>query len=351
MLYPNKNKFEILNVLSALEKISSCPMLYRSAQFVSFLEAVTGGSLECLILKQQNMIYAALPYMRKEVKSVNSFVLNSLPWYGSHGGCVLAKDIDKKSQIQSRKILLKGYFNQVMEPKVSFATLITTHDEEQKVNGLYNKILKPNKVEKRNGQITILPINFSNVDNAIFEIVTQKNRNIIRKSLKQGFKEELDDKPWMWNFLYKTHKENMDAVGGRSKPESHFKALQKHLDKKKISLSVATLGGEPVAALLLVKYGNWIEYITPVVKKKYRSLQPLSFLIWCAMTRSLKEGYRYWNWGGTWHSQTSLHHFKKGWGAMDNEYKYYIHAKENHYDLFKRYGNEMCPYFYVNPYI
>ena len=69
------------------------------------------------------------------------------------------------------------------------------------------------------------------------------------------------------------------------------------------------------------------------------------------MIDSSKKGYKIWNWGGTWLTQTSLHRFKKRFNAQDKIYKYYI--KVNNPDIYKSSKEELTkeyPYFYTIPF-
>ena len=63
------------------------------------------------------------------------------------------------------------------------------------------------------------------------------------------------------------------------------------------------------------------------------------------------EFVRYWNWGGTWASQTTLYFFKQRWGAVDRPYRYYTRVFNRELlnatpaQLLKEY-----PYFFVAPF-
>ena len=64
-----------------------------------------------------------------------------------------------------------------------------------------------------------------------------------------------------------------------------------------------------------------------------------------------KQGYKLWNWGGTWSSQASLYHFKKRWGTYDVEYNYLTHVGNK--DLLSHDKEKILasyPYFFVVPF-
>jgi lipid II:glycine glycyltransferase (peptidoglycan interpeptide bridge formation enzyme) len=142
-------------------------------------------------------------------------------------------------------------------------------------------------------------------------------------------------------------------MGGQAKPWEHFVALRECLEPAQRSLSVAMLDGRPAAALLLLFHGRTVEYLTPVIRHEYRARQPLSFLIYHGMVDAAGRGMASWNWGGTWESQESLHHFKAGWGADDHPYVYLIHATDGALASLRQNlarWREAFPFFYLVPF-
>lgn len=69
------------------------------------------------------------------------------------------------------------------------------------------------------------------------------------------------------------------------------------------------------------------------------------------MKEAINRGMHYWNWGGTWASQSGVYTFKKRWGSTDYPYYYYIQLFSpvlrtcTQDELLKEY-----PYFYVLPF-
>lgn len=121
--------------------------------------------------------------------------------------------------------------------------------------------------------------------------------------------------------------------------------------KNSNNIYIAYKDNLPISGLLVFYYNKTVEYYTPVIKEQYRSLQPLSLIIYQAMIDSSKKGYKIWNWGGTWLTQTSLYRFKKRFNAQDKIYKYYI--KVNSPNIYKSSKGELTkeyPYFYTIPF-
>jgi hypothetical protein len=323
-------------------------LLYASVEYRDFLARAVGGAATYLLaLDEQERIIGALPYFCLEAPGYGK-VINSLPWYGSHGGCIVAAD----RASEARRALLEQYRRAVDAPNVLSATLILAPGEEVAL-AEYRNILTPSVEDRRIGQMTPLPTSSDRIEDQLMSVLLQKTRNLVRKSLKQGFALLERDDDSTWRFLFETHVENMQAVGGKYKPWSHFLAMREALPANSRRLLVAELDGLPVAALLLLYFNRTVEYVTPVIKHDYRSRQPLSFLIWHGMVDAIRSGYLWWNWGGTWVTQVSLHHFKAGWGAVDLPYTYLINSSPAGRAVLSanrtRLG-ELFPFFYTYPY-
>lgn len=323
-------------------------LIYASAPFLAFLQEVSGGEAHCLVAENGTGIVGLLPWFEKRSAPYGT-VCNSLPWYGSYGGCTLGADADDSIREQ----LLAAYAAHLRSiPDLLTATTILSPFENHALD-IYRKYLQEQVQDARTGQISRLPEAGERLEERLMATISQKTRNLVRKSLKQGFALEVRDDDAAWRFLVDVHHENMAAIGGKPKPHSHFEALRRHIPAPWRELLLATLDGKPVAAMLLLTFNRTVEYITPVIRHEYRSQQPLSFLIWHGMLRGIVHGARWWNWGGTWHTQQSLHHFKAGWGAIDMPYTYLVQAGAEMPERLRSDGAAMAaafPWFYLYPF-
>lgn len=323
-------------------------LIYATLEFRDFLFSVTGGKPVYWLALRGSEICGVLPSFVKEQPDYGK-IINSLPWYGSYGGCTLLSNDDE----EARGALLNRFAEFGMASDVLSATLIESpfeHSWEEQDKA----VLNPTVLDQRIGQITELPnVDESELEEALFAAFKKKTRNIVRKSLRQGFELVISDEDWAWRFLYNTHVENMESIGGKAKPWEHFVAMRRYFSPDLCKIYVAMLESKPVAAMLLLFFNQTVEYITPVIKHEFRTQQPLSFLIWHAMLHASIAGYMWWNWGGTWLSQDFLHHFKAGWGAADFPYTYFVKASEKSLTLFKTDMEKIqlqFPYYYLIPY-
>lgn len=297
-------------------------MVYPSRVFAEFVTQATGADITHLVAERDGTIAGILPFA-VSTSDDGACVVNSLPWYGSHGGCWL----DDMQDGVAREALLDAYAVAIADRSPIF-TVTVLSPWEQPFLDVYRSKLGHQSLDRRIGQISALPPDSSSLEESLAATLTQKTRNLMRKSFRQGFVEVVGDYDESWAYLYATHKENMLAVGGNPKPLSHFKALRARFAGSYSRLSVAYLEDRPVAGLLLLKFAKTIEYLVPVISKDARSRQPLSFLIWLGMLDCIRDEFRYWNWGGTWPTQNSLRHFKGGWGAGERPYSYLVNATE-----------------------
>ena len=321
-------------------------MIYGSRRFTGFLEEAADCRVTHLLAEQDGELVGSLPFAVR-TNARHGTVVNSLPWFGSHGGCGL-RDPDDGA---TREALLGALSSELNALDPLFSILILSHSENAAA-AEYGRLADHAPVADRIGQVLVLPPWRENYEQALFGVMSRRTRNHVRKSLKQGLEEVTGDHDSSWQYLYRTHCENMRTVSGKAKPWSHFQALRHHFAGSHMRLSVASLNGEPIAAFLLLLFGQSAEYVLPAISAEKRTLQPLSFLIWNAMLDCSRRGHRFWNWGGTWPNQASLHHFKGGWGSQDRPYTYLSRARSDALAHFLGSPTDLLeafPYFYLHP--
>lgn len=322
--------------------------VYGSLAFRDFLaKIVPGRASYFLAYGGDGTLVGALPMFECQEEGLG-LVVNSLPWFGSHGACLL----EDKSAWKVRHALVSALRTHLHANRGLSANIVLTPAEDVYVDQ-YVEASGGTVCDTRIGQVTILPDAGPELQKRLEAHLRQKTRNLCRKALRQGFSEWQGDDDWAWEFLYHTHRENIEALGGRCKPREHFDALRSGFDGRNRRLSVALDDGQPVAALLLLLWEGTVEYLTPGVRVECRSRQPLSFLIWRAMLELAGRGFRNWNWGGTWASQQTLHHFKAGWGAEDRPYSYVLLTCPGVIEKLRPWRKrirDLYPFYYLLPY-
>jgi hypothetical protein len=322
-------------------------LLYHSLAYRDFLRQILKGADEHYLLAfADDELTAAIPCFSCE--GVQGTIINSLPFFGSNGS-VVANPGCPTEVIHS----LMGSFDEKCRSLDSTSSTIITNPLDKDLNlALSNQT---SFQDHRIGQITKLPdVSAEESGSKLMKSFHVKTRNLVRKGQKAGFAVAQENNKVAMYELYLIHSANMSSIGGRSKPWGIFEAILDNFDAGTgYALYTARQDGELAAALLILFGNETVEYFTPVIDQNYRSDQPLSLLIFEAMKDAVSMGYSNWNWGGTWHSQKGVYHFKSRWGTNDLPYTYNVSVYKNLSQLKNCSSKELLqnyPYFYVIPF-
>lgn len=293
---------------------------------------------------QAGRIVGVLPSFIKDVPG-KGCVANSLPFYGSYGGV-----LTENSEGDVVCTLLTYFQEFVTKRRCISSTVILSPFDKNLLE--YEACTGFSVSDVRIGQMTELPISGDNPIEKVMLALHSKTRNMVRKAEKLGIIITSDQHSSDFDFLAQIHLQNMKCIGGIAKPPYFFE-LVKNLFRYNIDykLYMAWLDKKPIAALLLFYFNGTVEYFTPVIVKEYRSMQPLSLLIYTAMVDAVIKGFKWWNWGGTWLTQAGVLQFKRSWGAIDMPYSYFTTISDQ--SVLKRAKMELLtdyPYFYVVPF-
>lgn len=271
-------------------------------------------------------------------------VLNSLPWFGSNPG-VIADNLDIEKQ------LLNVFFDIAKWTDCLSATVISRPFQSQEAYKQFDWTF----TDKRVGMITILPqwINHEQFKKDLFEKLHQKTRNQLRKSMRGCLSYTGNDQQ-SFEFLTKTHKENMVAVGAPYKIREFDALINGFTYCRDFDLTISRqVATDDISAALLLKYYNrTVDYMTPAILKEKRNLNPLHCLIFNRMEAAAQKGFKFWNWGGTMPTgMDGVLRFKRRWGADECGYTYYTKMrKELPIDITEKDLLAEYPYFYVLPF-
>lgn len=254
-------------------------------------------------------------------------VVNALPYFGSHGDLLLAPDpVEPEQTCQA----LAKSFHQFCAAGAINSVNIVSGLMTSRISHVAHSIGLA-RWDERIGQVSELQpaSNRELALDAVLAACTQKTRNLVRKGMKQGFRIDISDDETDWQNMVLHHRLGMERIGGRAKTAAEFTALRRALSSNDyIRLYVARHDNVFAGALLCICHRDWVEYFTPVAVENYRNGQVLSALIAEAMIDARMQAYRFWNWGGTWATQSGVYHFKRGWGAKDHRYGYYGRASQ-----------------------
>lgn len=308
-------------------------IVYYSRRYASFLRELLGCEQRYwLAIGADGDIEGILPLMKIRAGNGNA-VLNSLPFYGSHGGILSRSPA-------AAHMLLEKYTEETQASDVVAATIIEHPFSPSRES------FPATFVDRRISQATAIDMPEEELLSS-FDGSTRRN---IKKAQRNNIAVRIDNDAW--DFLRATHEDNMRAIGGKPKSPRFFEIFPQIFRKDAdYNIFVAEHDGRYVSALLVLYYRDTVEYFVPVTTHDARPLQPLALIVLRAMVLARSAGYTRWNWGGTWLSQTGVYRFKAKFAAVDREYRYFTLLRDK--SILLQSGaslSESFPGFFVVPY-
>jgi hypothetical protein len=296
-------------------------MFYYSLGYKALIEEHLQCTAEYLMAYKEEHVVGILPIMYSQ-PGCFGVVANSLPYYGSNGSMLIDHNLNDEAQQEVSKYLLNEGISRIEERGCGAYTFVTNPfcDEHP---GVFKNVMQLDPVSDRISQLTPLPEKGEEAEERLMQVYHNPRPRNIRKAIKSGVTVEVSNDQDALDYLYKVHFDNINAIGGIAKREVFFKQIRKHISNEQFKVYVAKLEGKPIAALLLFYCNQTVEYFTPATEHEYRNLQPSALLIHEAMKDAMELDFKWWNWGGTWRSQTGVYDFKRKWGAEELEYQYY----------------------------
>jgi hypothetical protein len=329
-------------------------MVYSSLEYRDFLrQALPDARDVYFVARHRGDIVGVLPTFLSAASGPGP-LLNSLPFFGSHGGLLLATDAETSlDAAAAEKALIEAYLDFEVQQGVAASTWVESPFRPLSERSL--KLLAPTHGDARFGQFTNLPpagIGRPEIEARLLAACHQKTRNAIRKAqrLSSAVVEDASTEALVW--LHREHQRAIAELGGVVKPLPTLESLLRAFPPGRRSrLYRAYVNGEPAAALLLLYYGRFVEYFMPVTTVHHRGTQVLSALVFHAMADAAMLGYEIWNWGGTWPSQEGVYRFKARWGARSVPYRYHVRVVEKDLLCLEPTVLRQCyPYFYAFPF-
>lgn len=321
-------------------------MFTHSFRYLRFLERVLPKSKpRHIVYKNHGRIEGAFPAVTQERGGV--LVVNSLPFFGSHGGLVLRPD----SPPEVKEYLSQGFKSIVDDVDHFSSTVIESPLEHLDQSRHFPEF---SFADSRVGQVTEIAEEVAGdySREKLLALFEKRTRNSATRALRSGLLLGPDDSSEALDSLFSLHVENMESIGGTTKPQE-FPSAVRDVFKLGTDYRVfsARSGSDLVAGLLVFYFKDWVEYFMPATHPDYRVDQPMSGLVLLAMEDAVQRGFRKWNWGGTWATQRGVYRFKRGFGAIDCPYRYFTQLSEASYgqeNNLMRLRRDF-PFFYIAP--
>lgn len=334
-----------------LIKNSNNSLFSHSHKFINVISKLLKQEFVCFSLYSKDVLLGFLPSFVNNNKTYGK-VINSLPYYGMHGGVVTSEKLSRENNKFVKKSLLEEFKKYCINNDVISSSIITSPFERD--NEIYHEALSPNYVEKRRAQIIKLPKYEDDIKNIIFNKIESRCKRAILKGIRNNVKIVDSFDSQYFEELYNMHAQRMIAIGGQPKSQGFFKlVLTEMIENQDYTFKLAFKDNKIIGGLLLFYHKEYVEYFTPIFDNDYSKYQPNSMLIYESLKDAIKKGYSKWNFGGTGWSMESLYLYKRSWGAR--EYKYYNYINtfnnvKNIINLSKEEIIEMYRDFYVIPF-
>lgn len=333
------------SVLAAAES----DLFFHSPAYHNHLLSVVDAETRYLIAYDDDDPVGALPAFIQRNDRYGD-VLNSLPFYGSHGGVLTVAKLDDVECRATERTLLSALTDLARQEDCVLSTVIQPFEASAEA---YEEALEPDYRDVRIGQVKTLPKN-ADEESLIYD-VTKRCRTAIRKARKKGVSiSRASSDPMVRKRLIKEHQAHMTVVGGTPKPDAFFNHLEQFYEPDEdFRIYLAEYEGGVAGIMLVFYYEEWVEYYTPVTVPKYRDVYPMNLLIFTGMRDAIREGRRRWNFGGTWTSQDGVYNFKRSFIPVDVRYRYFVNAYKGASTVLSATPEDLrveYPWFYVVPY-
>jgi len=160
-----------------------------------------------------------------------------------------------------------------------------------------------------------------------FEDYTRRN---IKKAERLGLVAEFSKTLDAVKEFYRLHCMTRKLHGMPPQPFSFFRNVHEYVIAKGFGVVVLVkYEGRNIAGAVFFHLGEQVIFKYSASDRRYQSLRPNNILVWAAINRFAKNGYKSLSFGRTEMSGEGLRRFKNSWGAREEIIKYY------HYDLAK----------------
>lgn len=334
----------VASEIDQLLEASGNELIHYSSKYLTFISRVVGDAdLICLTARSGLGLEGFIPLVFK-TDPVLGTVANSLPYFGSHGGLFVSSQCADTEGVS--RALVAG-MKALCEAK-GVASVTVVENLFRPVDESVYAAAGLTCVDDRVGQLTHLPgRECADAGAELMASFHVKTRNAVRKGQKFfGLLVERKDESAV-NWMHSVHASSILSMGGVPKSVEHFKVLLETFGEQ-ARIYICENDGVPVAGVLVLLYGQTVEYFTPVVEDASKDKQLLSALIFRVMLALSEEDYRLWNWGGTWRSQEGVYRFKSRWGAFDKDYRYFNAVMDTNLLSVERSALfSAFPYFYL----
>lgn len=153
--------------------------------------------------------------------------------------------------------------------------------------------------------------------------VSRMHRRNVRLAQRRGVRIEWSDDPGHLKDFYKLHVLNRQRLGVPVQPWRFFDLLGKLLISRGLGfLLLAYHDQECIAGAVFLRWGKTLVYKYGASSRQNLHFRPNDLIFWMALEWACANGYERLDLGRTDVADEGLGHFKKGWGAREQQLSY-----------------------------
>jgi len=180
--------------------------------------------------------------------------------------------------------------------------------------------------DKRYKHVTFI-LDLHTEPEALFHSLKKSVRWSIRKAKRSGVRVVRVQGTRALDVFYPLYLRRMKELGTPPNPKSFFRLIVKELGHQTTRLYIAVVEGKAVAAAIFYKFADKLYYGSSASLTEYRSLQPISLILWKAIEDGISERAHLLDFGRT-RIGTGVFDFKKRWNGRLRNLSVYVLAKK-----------------------
>lgn len=300
--------------------VSGCAtaVVQQTRQWSEVIEAQGQDKPLHLIARDESgKIVGALPGFVFENALGN--ILISVPQPGGYGGIVVREDDSKEEIYQA---LLDAFVREAREAKCIVANIATAPffgDIE-----LYRKYLRPEFERENFYQYLDLRSDFvpKFEGESAYNIRRNLRRNI-KTAQDSGLNIVFEDTQERFEEWYLIHEKRMGELKAAPLPRGLFEAARRNLFKDGMGFFAYAMDKDRVVGgALFVGLNRVLDIFMMSADSACWEKHPNSLLVFETLKAAQKRGYMYYNWQSSSSRQSSVYHFKQGWGSREGTHFY-----------------------------
>lgn len=308
--------------------------IYQNPSYIEMLVQTLQVTKAHIICKFHD---TALPFLTQSTSF--GVVYNSLPFFGSCGGLIGAKELCKELETEIERIL--------SDRDLASVNIVSNWNNPFSFKQAFQDFEIIERINTRKDLE-----NIRRKSQSLMDTYHQKTRNIVKLSMRQDFK--LVDLSKDLDNVIRLHFDESMLRERKPKPIEMWEYLFRNASCSLEYVVYGAVADGEIQGFILYLYDTatgQVEYFVPGSTEAGRSRNVNYFLIHSSMEDFLGNGFKTLHFGGSQRSQRHLLRFKERWGGESFPYFYYNKYSATVGDMSENVISYETPYFFVRPFL